>query len=397
MAQTVSHHPASVNYLVLQQLRDRTRTATLSKFLSKELAGVSPAVALKVLADVGASSKAADEWAHSDTSPKALTDAHITRLVQVLHRVTYFKAPDGSALSPLGEYNLNLGIRKVLEPDVVATARDKPGQYEGHSFLVEAAVSLGGSGSSSANTVLIKEEGITVCRFANRIPLLFEGGADVVTRVALQKIKWSQYKMDPKRDKIGVFVSIVSTKIPFKGTSKEYIGDDATAISLSVKRALQACCQQLRTHLTKQQQFKDAQNRKSRLTKYIPDVGRSLFGILDGMRERHQALADGNNDDHDLPRNSPAKRLRLNQSEAASMIGRLNKHEITEDVIVKALKEAIQDETEESEQQRKAAQASKIPLYLVPLYNLEDARYDVRHAQGLFTFRPLFPIPKKLE
>ena len=170
-----------------------------------------------------------------------------------------------------------------------------------------------------------------------------------------------------------MFVSIVSTKIPFKGTSKGYIGDDATAISLSVKRALQACCQQLRTHLTKQQQFKDAQNRKSRLTKYIPDVGRSLFGILDGMRERHQALADGNNDDHDLPRNSPAKRLRLNQSEAASMIGRLNKHEITEDVIVKALKEAIQDETEESEQQRKAAQASKIPLYLVPLYNLEDA------------------------
>lgn len=32
--------------------------------------------------------------------------------------------------------------------------------------------------------------------------------------------------MDHKRDKIGVFVSIVSTKIPFKGTGKEYIGDD---------------------------------------------------------------------------------------------------------------------------------------------------------------------------
>ena len=79
------------------------------------------------------------------------------------------------------------------------------------------------------------------------------------------------------------------------------------------------------------------------------------------------------------------------------MIGRLNKHEITEDVIVKALKRAIQDKTEESKQQRKAAQASKIPLYLVPLYNLEDTHYDVRHAQGLFMFWPLFPIPKKLE
>ena len=26
------------------------------------------------------------------------------------------------------------------------------------------------------------------------------------------------------QDKVGVFVSIVSTKIPFKGTGKEYIG-----------------------------------------------------------------------------------------------------------------------------------------------------------------------------
>ena len=91
---------------------------------------------------------------------------------------------------------------------MVATAHDKSGQYEGHSFLVKAAVSLGGSGSSSANTVLIKEEGITICRFANRIPLLFEGGADVVTRVALQKIKWSQYKMDLKRNKIGVLTKL---------------------------------------------------------------------------------------------------------------------------------------------------------------------------------------------
>ena len=72
------------------------------------------------------------------------------------------------------------------------------------------------------------KEGINVMRFANRIPLLFEGGADVSMRVANTKIKWSSYKIDHKRDKIGVFVSIVSTKIPYKGTGKEYIGDDIT-------------------------------------------------------------------------------------------------------------------------------------------------------------------------
>jgi DNA topoisomerase-6 subunit B len=73
-----------------------------------------------------------------------------------------------------------------LEPEFVATARDKPSAYEGHPFVVEAAVSLGGKEA---------KEGITVVRFANRIPLLFEGGADVSTRVAQTKIKWSNYKM----------------------------------------------------------------------------------------------------------------------------------------------------------------------------------------------------------
>jgi DNA topoisomerase VI subunit B len=37
------------------------------------------------------------------------------------------------------------------------------------------------------------------------------------------------------QDKIGVFVSIVSTKIPFKGTGKEYIGDDVTEMASAVK------------------------------------------------------------------------------------------------------------------------------------------------------------------
>jgi hypothetical protein len=34
----------------------------------------------------------------------------------------------------------------------------------------------------------------------------------------------------------------VSTKIPFKGTSKEYVGEDVTEIFQSVKRALQGEC-----------------------------------------------------------------------------------------------------------------------------------------------------------
>lgn len=211
---TVKHHPAGVNNIIVQQLIQLTKTKNLVSFLTKELAAVSVPLAKRLIAELASAAGLTESM-----KPTDLTDKQITRLVQLFHQVQLFKPPDGSCLSPLGEYNLNLGIHKVLEPEFIATARDRVSAYEGHPFVVEAAVSLGGK---------VVKEGVTVYRFANRIPLLFEGGADVATRVALTKIKWSLYKIDYKRDKVGVFVSIVSTKIPFKGTSKEYIGDDGT-------------------------------------------------------------------------------------------------------------------------------------------------------------------------
>ena len=71
--------------------------------------------------------------------PSKLNGKQITRLVQLLRSVELFRPPDGSCLSPLGEYNLNLGIRKVIEPEIVATARDRPSAYEGHPFIVEVS------------------------------------------------------------------------------------------------------------------------------------------------------------------------------------------------------------------------------------------------------------------
>lgn len=194
----------------MQQLLEKSNSKTFLTFLTQDLSGISPSIAKRLIAELGSNNKKHNQFTES-MPPSSINGTMTVELVQLLRNVKLFRAPDGSCLSPLGEYNLNLGIRKVIEPDIVATARDKASAHEGHPFLVEAAVSLGGKDA---------KEGISVLRFANRIPLLFEGGADVVTRVAQSKIKWSSYKIDHKRDKIGVFVSIVSTKIPFKGTGK---------------------------------------------------------------------------------------------------------------------------------------------------------------------------------
>ena len=64
-----------------------------------------------------------------------------------------------------GEYNLRLGVMKELRPDMVATHQGSIGVHEGHAFVVEAAVSVGGKNI---------KPGLNIHRFANRIPLLFE-------------------------------------------------------------------------------------------------------------------------------------------------------------------------------------------------------------------------------
>ena len=75
---------------------------------------------------------------------------------------------------------------------------------------------------------------------------LRQGGSDVITKTALKRINWGNYKINQSSDKVGVFVSIVSTKIPYKGAGKEYIGAQwlhGCAHSAScVCIAEQSCC-----------------------------------------------------------------------------------------------------------------------------------------------------------
>ncbi len=62
-----------------------------------------------------------------------------------------------------------------------------------------------------------------------------------------------------------MFVSIVSTKIPFKGAGKEYIGDDVEEMVAAVKSAIQACGVQLKTKIARVNAAKEQKLRKKNL------------------------------------------------------------------------------------------------------------------------------------
>ncbi|PSC70486.1 DNA topoisomerase 6 subunit B isoform B [Micractinium conductrix] len=355
--QAVKHHPAAVDLELIKRLAGATPCTTLVAFLSKEFDCVSRDYAEKISLEMRCD---------PHTSPAELTPKQIVAMHDLLHQLR-FANPDGNHLSPAGEYNLRLGIMKELRPEMVATHQGGAGVHEGHAFIVEAAVSVGGRNI---------KPGLNIYRFANRIPLLFEGGSDVITRTALKRINWSTYKINQSSDKVGVFVSLVSTKIPFKGAGKEYIADDVEEIQAAVRAAIQQCCVQLKSKIARQQAAREQKLRKKNLTKYIPNVAAAVYTVLQAVAKRRDDAAGG----------AAAKRRRLEPDQALVVAG-VRSGEVTEAALVAKLQEHVEqidvDMALEYQLQQGIADTAKVDACLMPVSARHDYGPEMHCAVGV--------------
>lgn len=328
--EATKHHPSSVDLELVKRLVASTKYTRMSTFLGKEFDCVSKDLAERIADEMGSGALA---------NPADLEEQDILRLHQLLHEVR-FPDPDGKHLSPAGEYNLRLGVMKELGPDMVATYGGSVGVFEGHAFIVEAAVSMGGRNVKS---------GINIFRYANRIPLLFEGGSDVITRTAMKRINWGGYNINQSQDKVGVFVSLVSTKIPFKGAGKEYIADDVQEIQDAVKSAIQNCCNQLKKKIVRAQAAREQRQRKKNLVKYIPNVASAVFTVLQSISDRG---------------------ARESKVAGERVIADVASGTVTEDSLREMLEQHVEridtDMAMEYQMQQGAGMGKKVELFLVP-------------------------------
>ncbi|HEW94163.1 MAG TPA: DNA topoisomerase VI subunit B [Thermoprotei archaeon] len=145
-----------------------------------------------------------------------LNDDLIKRLYNKFREFGGFRSPSGDVLSPIGEKIFREGIIKEFHPEYVDVVSRPPSSYSGYPFRIEAALAYGGD-------IPGEPGGITLFRYANKIPLLFDEGSDVSSKV-LNNINLSSYKRLSDKP-IGLFIHIVSTKVPFKSVGKEAIAD----------------------------------------------------------------------------------------------------------------------------------------------------------------------------
>ena len=238
--------PESTYY---KQLANTVQGETLLTFLTKRFQRVGPTTAEKFC-----------EFAKFKSEKRigSMTNEELVKLADALQKFDEFLAPDPSCLAPLGEEPLSKGIIKFFNPEFAAVIQRNASAYSGFPFIVEMGIAYGGD---------IPPAGLKVYRFANRIPLLYDEGSDVVLKV-VNETDWSRYKV--KGDPPLVIVShICSTRIPYKTVGKENVAD-RPELERELKNALQYLARKLAVHMSRQGIAEMAKKRANLYAKYVP-------------------------------------------------------------------------------------------------------------------------------
>ncbi len=245
-SKSVDMDPESQYY---KQLTNTIQGEPLTTFLTKRFQRIGPTTAVKFA-----------KFAKFKPEKRmgTLTNQELVNLSDALQKFEDFMAPDSSCLAPLGAEPLEKGIKKFFNPDFTAVVQRPASAYSGFPFIIEMGIAFGGD---------IKSGGPHVYRYANRIPLLYDEGSDVVLKV-VNDTDWGRYKV--KGEPPFIIVShICSTRIPYKTAGKENVAD-RQEIERELRLALQFLSRKLASFMSKRGQAEMAKKRANLYAKYIP-------------------------------------------------------------------------------------------------------------------------------
>ena len=284
--QVVKIHPWGCDITQFKAELTATQSKTLKSFLSNHFMGVNEEIAEHFfqLLEID-----------PNKPPKEITSHEIRRIVhdgfvkayqeardikRKRDRIFQFDPPRGTALSPLGSNRLRRGLEKELQPKFVEAITRAPKAYSGHPFAIEAAIGYGGGVNEAAQVkAATVHDNKIIYRYANRIPLIFGAGNDVITQV-ISSIRWNDYGLTRQSDPLAIAVSLVSTKIPFPETSKEYISI-VPEIEEEIRLALMHLGRRLKTFLSRAKRKRREHARLSRFVRSAPIIIENLTKILE--------------------------------------------------------------------------------------------------------------------
>ncbi len=260
----IQPHPYGVELGRLIKMLEYTEARTLQSFLTTEFSRVGPGTAKEICENAALL---------PTTKPSDMSREMAEQLVQGIQK-TKIISPPTDCIAPIGEEQLEKGLRKEINAEFYCSTTRPPAVYRGNPFIIEAALAYGGEQGA--------EETIRVMRFANRVPLLYQQGACAITN-AIQNTMWRTYGLSQSQGSLPVgpctlVVHMSSVWVPFTSESKEALAHYPEIVK-EIKLALQECGRKLASYVNKKRRIGDEAKKRGYIEKYIPHVAEALIEI----------------------------------------------------------------------------------------------------------------------
>ncbi|MDE1856591.1 MAG: DNA topoisomerase VI subunit B [Candidatus Micrarchaeota archaeon] len=273
--QATKPHPLGLTVNDLLEFAHHSESRKISSFLIETFARTTQgkvAELKEVLRDVDL-----------DKDPKEMSWSDAEKMIEAFKQIKWI-APEAIAIIPVGEKQIEVALRNILNPEHMSVVERKPKVFRGGvPFVVEAAVAFGGnSGRKDENG----ETGYAgnILRFANKVPLLFDSGNCAIT-AAVRDIQWRRYNIDLDSQPISIMVNVSSVHIPYSGVGKESIAQEAEIIE-EVKLAVMDAARGIQRYIANKERIHHEANRYNTIMRYTKQLSSDIADLTGESEEK---------------------------------------------------------------------------------------------------------------
>ncbi|MBI2604927.1 MAG: DNA topoisomerase VI subunit B [Deltaproteobacteria bacterium] len=228
----------------------------------------------------------------------SLLEKHVDALAEPDFRGIYtaiqntpLMAPSTRSVLTIGEEALSKAVSRLGSVDFFSVVTRKPTICDFKPVEVEVAVAR-----MLDSKQYDPESGVTVLRFANRVPLQFDKSACAIVK-AIETVNWRAYGLQQPKDSIPlgpyvVAVSVVSPFIKFKNASKETI-DASDELVEEIRRALIQAGQRLSRHIRREEKANALEEKLRYIEQFCPILVEGICRITKASDSRKKKAEEG--------------------------------------------------------------------------------------------------------
>lgn len=266
----IKPHPYGLELGILAKMLKNTESRTLQSFLTNDVSRVGAGTAKEICDNALVDPK---------KKPNEMSMQDAEKLIQAIKK-TKIMAPTTDCLSPIGADLIEKSLKKEINAEFYVAISRPIFVYRGNPFQIEVGIAYGGNQA--------KDETISLLRFANRVPLLYQQGACAITK-SIVTTNWKSYGVQQSNGSmpvgpLSVLVHMSSVWVPFTSESKEALAHYPEIIK-EIKLALQEAGRKLQTYVHKKNRVQNQLERANIFERYIPEVADSLERLTGEKKE----------------------------------------------------------------------------------------------------------------